>query len=64
MDPSVTQRPVGQLCECRMKLATDCTEKWGLECDMGNNPEHARVHIQTPEEKEALDRIVNQTNLD
>lgn len=29
-------------CKCGEKSATDCDEEWGPNCDLGNNPAHAR----------------------
>lgn len=31
------------LCHCKDRPASQCTEEWGPECDLGNNPAHAKT---------------------
>ena len=33
-------------CTCGIRLASECDEEWGPECDLGNNPEFVTVFDQ------------------
>lgn len=35
-------------CECGDRLASECDEQWGPNCDMGNNAAHVRVSTVDP----------------
>lgn len=40
--------PPAAKCACGEKLATECDELWGPDCDMGNNAKHARRASAVP----------------
>lgn len=45
-----------QRCQCGERLASECDEEWGPNCDLGNNPKYARGAPQ--EEAAAVDRAL------
>jgi hypothetical protein len=49
--PSAPGAQPEPLCACKDRPASQCTEEWGPDCDLGNNEAHVRVY--TPSQREA-----------
>lgn len=42
-------------CKCGVKLAAECDEEWGPDCDLGNNEAHVAVHAASEAQPDSVE---------